>query len=287
MATYAPAPDLRLQFNEDGSAVYKQANAGGGILATATQGQMDALISESCGNAFAVAATERIGVLFPARTNVRGLFIANNGTTASNGEVRWSDDTTDGINGTWTTWTSVLPVPVVPSARNDIWRTNLISTEAVGMTNIRGITISSPSTLGSIRALHLYGQAGALAPTPWLYLSRLDSDPLRGADVDFGDAPRGASRTVALRVSNQRSGFIARSVIASLVALTPSSPTLASMTTFSADGVTFAAGPFNMGDQYPHTGDGRLYVRLAPTAAAQLSYWRQRIKLAATTWEPV
>jgi hypothetical protein len=280
MASYPSAPDVKLYYNEDGTSVYVR-NKTGGIAATIPQGNVHLLCSEIKDNNWGISpGSQQVGFLFPELMEIRGLFYSNNGNSGLT-TVQYSADSVDGDTGTWNTWTTTFQAYEynVPN-----WRT-LLTTIAPGvLSGVRALRIDHPSSAyGSVGNVHIYGHRTNTAGYQGLVLERTDGTALSGTDVDWGDVGRGASGTLAFRVRNTHTQT-ANSVTASLTALTDASTSLASQTAISTDGGTvWAPAPVSLGTLAP-SATKSFQVRFSPGSSASLSIWRQRLKVAASSW---
>lgn len=278
MATYPAAPDLKIFYNEDGSSVYVR-NTSGGIASTVSN--TAGLNSESHSNSVTINPnSQQLGFLFTEAMEIRGVYYEQSGINSQT-TVQYSTNTTDGDNGAWTTWSTTFQTY---AQNSNGWR-NLVAVVPAGvLTGIKGLLITHPGgASGSACNVHLYGHRTNPGAYQGLAVERNDGAALTGADVDWGDVPKNGTATLSMRVRNTHTQT-ANSVTANVAALSPSSPTLASQTTISTDGgTTWGAVPASLGTLVP-AATKSFQVRLMCTAGAQLSIWRQRLLVSASSW---
>jgi hypothetical protein len=277
MGLYPSAPDLKIYYNEDGSTVYTR-NTTGGILTTSSN--TGSLNSESHGNSVTVSpSSQQLGFLFPEVMDIRGIYYEQNGGNSQT-TVQYSANTTDGDNGTWTTWTTTFQTY---GQNTNGWRNLVVAVPAGAITGARGLLITHPpAASGSACNVHLYGHRTNPGAYQGLVLERTDGTALTGADVDWGDVPKSGSSILSMRVRNTHSQT-ANNVTANTVGLSSPSPSLPSQTTVSVDGTTWSAVPAALGTLAP-AATKSFQVRLMPTASAQLALWRQRLLVSAASW---
>jgi hypothetical protein len=280
---YPDAPDHKIYYNDDGSAVFGQATTGGSV-ATVSAALANGLNGEANGGAVTMSSTVRIGLVFPQAMDIAGLFVVTNvGVGDTSGIVRTSTDTTMGADGAWTTQTSAFPiVSVNDAAATTKWRTAVQSVSYLG---VRGLTVSG-NAAGSpfCRAFHIYGRpSSGENPDRLRFWHPTTDTEVLGPHFDYGDVPRSGTATVQFRIKNNSTTKTANTITVADDALTAASPTLASQTTFSADGTSFSA-TLPIGNLAPGALSAILHARLVLNATAQIGAWRQRFKATAATW---
>jgi hypothetical protein len=278
---YPDAPDHKMFYQDDGTTWFNQ-DSSNGVVTAANQNQASNLNGETLANNFYMSATNRVGLIFPQAVDIAGMFLCSNVSASdTSGIVRTSTDTTNGADGAWTTQTSTFPNVTgnEPSAASK-WRTAI---QTVTYSGIRGLTIAA-NTGGYVHQLHLYGRPSTGQNPDRLRFWQPSTDAeVTGPHFDYGDLARGASGTVQFRVKNNSATKTASAITVADDALTSASPTLASQTTFSADGSAFSA-TLSIGDLAPGALSGVLYARLTLTNSAAVGPWRQRFKASAINW---
>jgi hypothetical protein len=278
MAGYYPdAPDLKLYWNDDGTLAFIQAGTGGPVSATTG----NALNGESSSNQITLSQSNmRFGLLFPNLYDIKGLFVlVDSATNLSNGLVRTSNDTTNGMDGTWTERTTTFPI-AGGGANNasTAWRT---AVQSVSYTGVKALTVAGNTTY---RQLHVYGKPSAGTNVDRLRFWHSTNDTEIGpAHFDYGDQQRLVSKTVQFRVKNNSATKTANTITVRSDAITNASPTLPSQTTFSTDGSTFSS-QVTIASLAPQATSSVLYAKLALTGTAALGPYRERFLAIATTW---
>lgn len=280
---YPDAPGRLFQYDTDGSQAFYINNSG--VLVLLTTAEAQTLLNEATDVYvnLGVSTSTYLGVIFPELRDLAGYFVytSNNGnSTITPQEMATSANTTNGIDGTWTTvlnpWTR--DTSITASA----WRT--VRTQvAAGIKAVRFRGTTTVSTTGGWGAMHLYGSIPA-ASTPdrlTLWHPTLDQE-LSGAGLDFGDVMRSTTYDKTFRIKNRSATLTANSILLSMAALTDTSPTYLSQYTISVGGAYAATG--TIASVAPGAISAVCTLRLTTTASAGLSTWRQRLSAVATTW---
>ena len=269
-------PDVigpRMAYDRDGSVVVLI--DGDNVITELTGAQAKEINDE---DAASIHGDRRIAVLFPELRDLVGYFARMSGF-AGIGALEASIDTSNGLDGTWTTvvdpW--INAPDVVPSYRSAI--------QAVSATGKRAVRFAiTPSALGMyISALHLYGAASA-GETTYLHLwDPALSQDLGGAALDFGDVPRGSSADRTFRVKNAHPSLTAQGVTLTLEALTDTTPSVPGQFLLSTDGATFGAQA-GLGNLGPGAVSGLVTIRRNTPVDAALGLWAARVVAAAGSW---
>lgn len=220
-----------------------------------------------------------IGVIFPAPTDVLGVYIAQGADRVT--DIQTSLDTTDGFNGAWTTRESGTPVAgddatIVASTR---YRDNIATKSFLGVKAIR-FKHEGGGGLVSWYALHLYGNRSATAEDLVVW------DPVADArlgPLSFGDCPRRSSDDIEFRV--KCFGILTSlNVILSvedLVTAGGGAPDPADQLLVSTDGVNFAASAL-LGTLAPNQISRTCYLRRVTPINAALGVWQPRLLVSGT-----
>lgn len=275
---YPDPPNHRLAYDRDGSAVVR-INADDSIdeISGGTINDEDS-DSISFGN----SSGSRLAILTPEMWNLDSYFIAITGSTNPEVDrIETSDDTTNGLDGTWTVQDSSPPHHkgnVSPHYREQI---NSLPVSGIRAVRFRFTTQFSQTI--SVFACHLYGTYDSAAPALALWDPDVDQriDP---AHLDWGDVQQGTSDTKRLRVKNTSADMLAEGVTLTDEVLTDTSPTYVGQHDFSADdGGTFA-DPLDIGDLSPGEISGEILLRRNLANDATLGVWALRILAEATAW---
>jgi hypothetical protein len=289
MANYPTPTSYRMAYDADGTQVFSKARTSGGAVAQLTAPQVASINGEVAQTTLAInadtdisaGAAAQLSFVFPQRRDLIGVFVwamtSNQGGTA-NCIVDTSQDTTNGIDGTWTAQTSqfVAESVMLPNYRTAI--------RGVSAPNVVGVRLRFSLALQfSVLpgAVHLYG--GFTNPS----FDRLAIwHPTLNQELtyqDFQDQTRGTTQTVQFRVRNMSSSLTANSVSVSTSVLTDTTPTVASQITYSSDNSTYSS-ILNLGNLSPGTTSGVLYMRNSLLSTAAISLWAGRIRASAASF---
>ena len=234
------------------------------------------------------SGTTYLALLFPERRSLNGVFF-NHGSNVTVTGAEWSNDTTDGLDGVWTTVGGVTSYNLTDKR---VLRTH-INTPTVSDATAFRLVLSLGSNRG-IRNLHVYG---AIAPNQSPDRLRVvdmtntsttgdDSTPTGediAAQLDFGNIPQRNSATRQFKVVNNSASQTANNITVSLDAPADASPSLIGQYQISTDNVAFA-NAVNIGSLAPGADSGSLYLRNVVANNASLSVWSARILAQATDW---
>jgi hypothetical protein len=281
MAGFFPdAPDHKVYYNDDATVVFTQSTAGGTTSPIANQDALNG--EEPWNNAAPLTGSTRVGFAFPQSMNIVGIFVCTNGgLSADTGILRTSTDTTNGSDGNWTAPTTTLGISTISDPSAGLrFRTHIQTVSCLG---IKGLTISTPTSSGSARSLHLYGRPAAGTGDRLRFWHPTTDTEVLGPHFDYGDLLQGQTAIVQFRIKNNSTTKTANAVVVADDAITIPSPTLASQTMFSSDGTTYTA-TLNLGNLAPGALSPVLRARLALVANARVGPWRQRFKATPGTW---
>jgi hypothetical protein len=194
--------------------------------------------------------------------------------------MQWSANTTNGVDGTWTTYlapSSWTPSPYNYSVNKPGHRINIAALSILGA---RALRITALGTNLAV-AWHIYGTPVILSNQLALWHPTNDAR-VSGPYFDFGDVTRGYTYAKQFRIKNTATQT-ANDTVVSLDVLTDANPTLVGQIQFSIDGVTYS-NTINIPTLTPSEISPVLYARYIPTIISQLSLWSGRIKAVATTW---
>ncbi len=289
--TYNDAPGARMGWDADGSILLSaDPNIGGftvgmspreewveASLANRQNANDENHISDWAlsGNDFLVA------LIFPEKRDIDGVFFAS--PTISAGGSDYSVDTTNAVDGSWTTMSYVgFDWDIDEDYRDNI--------DAQSLTGVRCVRWFNSATSIDLSAMHIYGSmATGETPDRIIFLDE-DSGLEFGQStddisiMDFGDRPRGSIIDFEFRVRNN-STVAGNNLTATTIVLTREA-LFGSMDTW----MTYdeAGGGFMTSETVtslaPETNSGLLTLRLDIADAASLQVWAARTKVAVTTW---
>ncbi len=281
---YPDVPAPRMPYDRDGTQVFKVDTANS--ISQLSAANVTALNDE--GNSLWSGGSGKwLGFIFPELRDITAMFIANyNGWGDPNvGQVAWSTDTTNILDGTWTqayaSFTALSSTALIPDYRTNIQ-------PVTGLSGIKAIrfywTQGGASTNVNWRAVHFYGNitAGENPDRLALWHPTLDQE-LPGAWFDFGDKARTMTDTRTFRVKNLSPSLTAQTVSVDREALTDTTPTVVSMHTLSSDGVTFVTS-LSLGNLAPGAISPVLTVKEIIASNAVLGPWAVRIYADAASW---
>jgi hypothetical protein len=270
---YPDAPSWRMAYDRDGTQVYiiNSSNVitqqtSGTILSLNDDGDTQVAIQST-------NATNSLVFIFPELRDLDGFLHMGSGGPSSI-TVSVSADTTNGLDGTWTTIGTAQPIG---GAVKPLYRTSIVSTTvlAIRAFKIRGVT--GASNTWSVSAVHLYGE-----PVPGANPNRLElwhptlDEKLPPAYFDWGDVPRSSSADRTFRVKNLSGSMTAGSVRVAMESLTDTTPSVVAQHTLSYNGGTFLA-QVNIGDLAAGAISGPLTLRRVTPSNAVLSLWSFRV----------
>jgi hypothetical protein len=159
---YDDYPDNRLAYHLDGTAGFITTHAGTSTMsATNLLSLNDESTSSVTVSASGAAVTARIGLIFPALIDLAALFVVGNTTSDFDGStLETSADTTNGVDGTWTTLTFSTS-GVERAAVAPFWRTDIRTASRTGVKALRFTRTASNANLGCL-ALHVFGSPSTL-----------------------------------------------------------------------------------------------------------------------------
>lgn len=276
--TYSALPDRRMPYDNDGTVVYQGTLDTGAttVASGATMAEWNDNDTIDAGYTYTAAVPLVTWWFFPEQREVTAFFvlIGNGETTLT---VMGSNDTTNGLDGTWETASLGSGIPVY--ANQFSWRSGIKPISFTG--GQRTIRIrhaeSYPHWQFYVKIAHLYGEKVAgQTPNDIIYI---DHDTTPGVEYtapeDFGDRPLGTSVVRRFRVKN-------------------TSPTLTANTiniqcndtdfVISTDGTTWVV-TINIASLAPGAESATMYVRnTTPAAGSPLGPRFARIVAIVTSW---
>lgn len=219
--TYTATPDRRMPYDNDGTVMVASANGhdytdGASLYPTGTQ--LLAMNSYACLVMASGLGSSNGGFgywwFFPEQREITGLFVGYSWSGGGSGGwttapvVQGSNDTTNGLDGTWETAAiggTLWPTAAGGSATSvDAWRSAIHSVSFTGPKKVLRMHGASWGIGGiSVSVIHIYGQKGAgQTPDDILFLDGLASYAEFAAVEDFGDVPLATSTTRTFKVKN-------------------------------------------------------------------------------------
>lgn len=179
-----------------------------------------------------------INFLFPELRDINNYSMNWTHTTYINsttGLLRYSSDTTTGLDGTWTTFDDNTAVQGWKNTN----QSGLWTPSTVNLTGVKGIELqmyfaTGPTVTTSYIYFYCLNVFGAYTPTGLEFWHATNDLPMNGNNFNFGDTSRGGIYPVTFRVKNHSATLTANDVI--VTAQTPSIGDLQSGITFSDGG---------------------------------------------------
>lgn len=217
---------------------------------------------------------------FPTPVDITGIKIY--GGSANTVTPAVSNDTTNGVDGTWTAGTGVTP----GSGDQKEWsRSGAITPQAfVGVTYLR-LSLSTAGgngnkTLGKVL---IYGGPGAATDSLDFWDATLDQ-PAAPDLFEFGDRPRGTSATRQFRIKNLSETMKAVDISVTRSITTDTSPSVPGFHLFSLDEISWI-GNLSLGDLDPEEISPVITLKQDVPTNAALWLWQMTVTATPNTWE--
>ena len=215
---------------------------------------------------------------FPNPVDITGI----KGWTGGVVSVAASNDTTNGVDGTWTAGAGYTPATT--PFQTDWSRNGTITPQTfVGVRWLR-LTLATGTT-GSrgVGKVVIYG--GPSATSDSLDFWDPTSDVTAAADLfEFGDRARGTSAERDFRIKNLSSVLKAVDISVTRTALTDTAPSVPGFHLFSLDGVSWL-GSLDIGDLEPGEISPVITLKQDTPVNAALSLWQMIVVATPDTWE--
>jgi len=233
-----------------------------------------------------------IAFVFPQARNVTGYFVCvseepGSAKFSNSTGIQVSSNTTNGINGTWTTASAGVTTSqsMLPNYRT------VTSFSAVNIKAVRFTKATASESIlenlyaTNIHVLHLYGTQTSASDRLEFWKPSTDSI-LTPSDLDFGDIARETTTTKTFRVKNLSSTLTANSVVisASTISTASGESTVVGEYSFSTDnGVTYGSTR-TISSIAPGAISGVVTARRITTETSLLSVHSVRVNAIAGSW---
>lgn len=270
---YPDAPNHRMLLDRDGTVGFRLLNTN--VVEMLTVDEVKQLNGDTDG-AVNGLGTARWGYVFPELRDVTACFISSWDSGNGGNAVETSPDTTNGLDGVWTTREPPpCPSPVIPNYRTKI-------SAITGAGAIRGIRFGMRHY--TARAAHVYGTITAgQNPDRLEFWDPALNQRVSAAWFDWGNAPRVSSATKTFRIKNQSVTKTAGNIVVSIDALTDTIPSTIGEYTLSADAITFTP-TVTVATIAPAGISGVLTIKRVTPVDAVLSLWADRVNAVPTTF---
>jgi hypothetical protein len=289
---YPDVPAPRIPYDKDGSVGYVIYPSNAVIALTTTQLQR---LNDESDDAYvsvhpAGTGTHYWGIMFPQQMDLAAYFLDVSGSWAGRwatvpADMATSPDTTNGLDGTWTTFVNPVAIAISPTdPTRPSYRTQINTSVVSNIKSVRFKFIPAdypdPAFLES---LHLYGTPHTVSGDQLMAWHPTLNQPLGGADLDWGNVPRNSSADKTFRVKNVSATKTANSVVLTLDTLTDTSPSVLGQHTVSYNGGAFA-GTATIGNLAPGAISQLCTVRRITPSNAVLSLWALRVNAIAASF---
>lgn len=282
MAGNYPDPSTwRMAYDKDGTAgllVYPS-----GKIVDLTTAQLQAMNDEAAGGVDFGAIGEYdqwCCLIFPEKRDIDYVFLKAQYSISS---METSVNTTNGIDGTWVTYSGTLPTISAALAN---WRTAGVSSTVLAVKAVRFRLGGSSPWPPNIVALHVWGEiAPSVSPDRLVFWNAGSDTKMNPATLDFGDVPRSSSMDRVVRLKNISPTKSANNVRVSFDILTDATtgPSVPAQHTLSINGGPFIA-QVNLGTINPGGISVPITVRRVTPSNAQYGLFAPRLNAAADTW---
>jgi hypothetical protein len=279
---YMDAPSDRVAWDRDGSLLTSISQYG--VLSNRSAVEKQAINAES--DTATTIACVSSQIVFSVPTDVVAMFLSLSYSLTETITVYYSTDTTNGLDGSWTSTGESFTAASVVRATKPFYRESAsLVTFASPLSAIRGLRLTM-DVAGSFyfRSWHVYGTPASSATTDRLAIWHPTSDAKASASwFDWGDAPQSSSADKTFRVKNLSSTYTANDIDIYIQALTPGSPSIAGMHTLSDDTVTFQP-TLNVSSLSPGEISSVFTIRRVIPSDAQISVWSARLAADVNEW---
>lgn len=278
--SYPDPPAPRMAYDRDGTQLFRVASSGTGTPTSSTQAQLTDSNRES-GTGPGNWVQDYSCFIFPELRDMAGIWALGTNSGAPSGTqftAQVSVDTTNGVDGTWTTYVASFTVAqnYKPSFRNNIAIATATGVKAV---RVRCTNAGNQSIL-----VHLYGTLSATSERLEFWHPTLDQ-PLNSspAHLDWGNRARSTTQTRQFRIKNISSIATANTITVGVEALTDASPTYVSQHQISYNGGAYGATA-SISSLAPGAISAVCDIQQALTSTAALGLWNQRVYANAGSW---
>jgi hypothetical protein len=274
MAGFFPdVPGTRFEYDRDGSVVVYQ--SGGPV--TASTGQMQEINDEDNTDAFTLNSV--VGIAWPEHRTVTGIYLAKgSGGLPGAITVDQSTNTTNGVDGTWTSLTSITPDVIASGSPIQIAERCRSAITLVTATGVTGLKFTYDSFTYTQMTIHIYGNYSLTENPDRLILCDASGAVVtNGAFFDFGDAPRSTTATKSFRIKNNSASFTANSIALSFQTLYDASPSLSTQFQYSFDGGGSWVATGNIGNLAPGATSSTIQIRRNTLPGAAVGPWQSRV----------
>lgn len=220
---YPAIPDRHMPYDNDGTVVLEYEN---NPFIGAAQGYITGANLIALNNFGAIQTAHDLGYkspmlvwFFPEQREVSAIWYATGvpiGTWALQ-QLEGSNDSTNGIDGTWEVASFTPPTPYVnaPADSFDRWRSTIKTVSFTGPKQVVRLKLYDVNPVGALNIcqVHLYGaKAAGQTPDDILFLDGTIAYAEFTADADFGDRPLGTTSVRTWKVKNASATHTANTI---------------------------------------------------------------------------
>lgn len=289
---YPDAPGHRHAYHRDGTVMFKidSVNSVTQISNSLLQDLNNELSGSAIPSITGPSGNFYYGFIFPELRTVNAIAIgALTNTFWADSlyprELQYSNDTTNGLDGTWTL--SSLSGQIGPHLTDRPGMRTSFS-NVTGIVSVKAIRWRMYYGRDAINLYHtfLYGPGGGGIAVDsdrlCLWHPTLNQE-VGAAHFDWGNVPRGSSADKTFRVRNESNTLTANNINIGSSAIDDTTPSFAGQHLFSTDGLTFSSSVI-IASLAPNTISGTITVRKVTPSNATLSVWYAQISAVAGSW---
>lgn len=282
---YTDVPSWRIPWDRDNTQLLITNTAWEHIF-DESSGSMQTINNENPGSVRDYDAVDRgLVFMFPRLMDLDGMLMMQNDNASGNASltnVQWSPDSTNGLDGQWS---SISGYTYIINGNKTHMRENIGGTSILGARAVRMIFRQTSVLHTRVICVHMYGEPSAGENTDRLSIWNPTTDNrVAPAYFDWGNAPRDSSEDRSFRVKNRSSSLTANDIIVNFETLTDTSPSVDGWHLISDDGGANFFAQVNIGSLSPGAISGELILRRATPSDAKLSLWWGRVNAVATSW---
>lgn len=273
---YVDVPGHRMSYDIDGSVGFTTNRTSS--TTALTNGDLVTINSESS-TGITVANGLSTGILFPELRDIDGALYTHGGASSA-ASFQTSADTTNGLDGTWTTVHTTSSFTTYSGIQ---FRTNISSFTSNGVIAIR----ATKSTGGDqvVRGFHIYGDiASGQTPDRLRFWHPTLDQEVGAAYFDFAEVGRGLTSTKQFRIKNNSASLTANTITISREALTDGgTQTTVAALQFSDDDISYG-NTESITSLSAGSISSIFYVKYAPTTSATFGLRWARFRAIANSW---
>lgn len=282
---YPDVPAPRMAYDIDGTVGFRLSAVRSGTVTALSNANLITWNDETTSTITVgpASSSNSFGLIFPQLRDIVG-FLYWTGVGNSTFDV--SSDTTNGVDGTWSSPATLTNLATAGGAPQTL-RTNILTVSWTGVKAVRETHAHGGSPTSSI--WHIYGtiSSGETPDRLRMWHPTLD-EPLDdnttadGAHLDWAEVTQGTTADKTFRIKNESATLTANSIDITTEVLTDASPAIGPQITYS-DGGAFAT-TLNIGNLSPGTLSSVITVRRTTSSSAALSVWWWRTVAEAGSW---